>query len=44
MIIKRHGEKFGFSLAVFCFFDEIKGKLKISLEMDKIWVYNQVYF
>ena len=24
----------------FCFFDEIKGKLKISLEMDKIWVYN----
>ena len=26
--------------AVFCFFDEIKGKLKISLEMDKIWVYN----
>ncbi len=39
MIIKRHGEKFGFSHAVFCF-DEIKGKLKISLEMDKIWVYN----
>ena len=40
MIIKCHGEKFGFSHAVFCFFDEIKGKLKISLEMDNIWVYN----